>query len=193
MSISLVVGLGNPGAEYAATRHNLGWIVVEALARKHGLAWRRESAFESELARWAHPSGRVVWLAKPLTFVNESGQAAAAIARFHRIEAPDAAAVYDDLTIDAGRTKLSVTGSAGGHNGVASLLQHLGDGFARYRIGIGPKQPPEMDLKDYVLSRFSNEQLTIIEQKLPTYLEGLELLLERGVDPAMNQINRRDS
>jgi|SRR5580658_6248354 PTH1 family peptidyl-tRNA hydrolase len=192
MSISLVVGLGNPGAEYAGTRHNLGWIVVNALARRHGLAWKREAAFDSELARWAHPAGRIVWLAKPLTFVNESGTAAAAIAHFHRIAAADVAAVYDDLTMDAGRLKLTVAGSAGGHNGVASLLQHLGDGFARYRIGIGPKEPPEMDLKDYVLSRFSKDQLTIIEQKLPTYLEGLELLLERGADPAMNRINRRD-
>ena len=102
------------------------------------------------------------------------------------------AAVYDDCAIDCGRLKVSVTGSAGGHNGVASLLEHLGDGFVRYRLGIGPKQPPEMDLKDFVLSKFTPEQLVIIDQKLDHYVQGLELLLDRGADQAMNQLNRKD-
>jgi PTH1 family peptidyl-tRNA hydrolase len=192
MSIALVAGLGNPGREYAPTRHNLGWIVLEALARKHGLVWRSEPSFDAEVARWDLAPGRTCWLAKPLTFMNESGRAVGALARFYRMPPSAVAVVYDDCGIDCGRLKITVTGSAGGHNGVASLLEHLGDGFVRYRLGIGPKQPPEMDLKDYVLSKFSPEQLVIIDQKLDHYVQGLELLLARGADQAMNQLNRKD-
>jgi len=192
MSIALVAGLGNPGREYAPTRHNLGWIVLEALARKHGLVWRPQPSFDAEVARWDLAPGRTCWLAKPLTFMNESGRAIGALARFYRVPVAAIAAVYDDCAIECGRLKITVTGSAGGHNGVASLLEHLGDGFIRYRLGIGPKQPPEMDLKDYVLSKFSPEQLVIIEQKLDHYVQGLELLLARGADQAMNQLNRKD-
>jgi len=89
--------------------------------------------------------------------------------------------------------KVSVTGSAGGHNGVASLLEHLGDGFVRYRLGIGPKQPSQMDLKDFVLGKFTLEQQTIVDQKLDHYLSGLTLLLEQGADRAMNSLNRRET
>jgi PTH1 family peptidyl-tRNA hydrolase len=192
MSIALVAGLGNPGRDYAQTRHNLGWVVLEALAKKHGLGWRPQPAFEAEVARWDLAPGRTCWLAKPLTFMNESGRAIGALARFYRLPTTAIAAVYDDCAFDCGRLKITVNGSAGGHNGVASLLEHLGDGFIRYRLGIGPRQPPEMDLKDYVLSKFTPEQLVIIDQKLDHYVQGLELLLARGADQAMNQLNRKD-
>ena len=139
MSISLVAGLGNPGREYAATRHNLGWIVIEAYAAKLGLAWKKAPQFDAEVARWDRPGKPTVYLAKPLTFMNESGTSIGALARFYKIAPAAVVAIYDDLTIDLGLIKVSVTGSAGGHNGVASLLEHLGDGFVRYRIGIGPK------------------------------------------------------
>ena len=100
--------------------------------------------------------------------------------------------VYDDITINVGLVKISTKGSAGGHNGVTSLLEHLGDGFARYRLGIGPKQPAQMDLSDFVLGKFTLEQQTLLNQKLETNVQGLELLLSRGVEAAMNQLNRRD-
>jgi peptidyl-tRNA hydrolase, PTH1 family len=192
MSISLVAGLGNPGGEYEHSRHNLGWLVVDAYASKHGLTWKSAPPFESAVARRDLGPGRTLWLVKPQTYMNESGRAVSAFARYHRIEAPSVAAVYDDLAIDLGLVKVSVSGSAGGHNGVASLLEHLGGGFARLRLGIGPRQPPEMDLKDFVLARFTPEQLTIIKQKTETYVQDLELLLKGGPDQAMNQLNRRD-
>jgi PTH1 family peptidyl-tRNA hydrolase len=100
--------------------------------------------------------------------------------------------IYDDLNIDLGLVKVSVAGSAGGHNGVASLLEHLGDGFVRYRLGIGPKDPPQMDIKDFVLGKFSSIQHTLVTQQLDHYLAGLDLLLSRGAEAAMNQLNRRD-
>jgi PTH1 family peptidyl-tRNA hydrolase len=192
MSIMLVAGLGNPGREYEKTRHNLGFVVVDALAHKLGLTWKKQAQFKAETARWDRAPGQTVLLAKPLTFMNESGTALCALAGFHKLVPASIVAVYDDLTIDLGMVKISTTGSAGGHNGVASLLEHLGDGFIRYRIGLGPKQAPQMDLKDFVLGKFSPEQQTIVDQKLDYYLSGLTLLLESGVDRAMNSLNRRD-
>jgi PTH1 family peptidyl-tRNA hydrolase len=191
MSISLVAGLGNPGRDYEQTRHNLGWVVLDALAKKQGLAWKHAAQFEAEIARWDAPGG-TRWLVKPLTFMNASGRSVGTIARFYKIAPAEIAAVYDDLTIDLGLVKVTLTGSAGGHNGVSSLLDHVGDGFARYRLGIGPKEPAQMDMADFVLGKFTPDQQLIVTQKLDQYVTGLELLLARGVEPAMNQLNRRD-
>lgn len=192
MSISLVAGLGNPGREYAATRHNLGWIVIEAFAQKLGLSWKAAPQFDAEIARWDRPGKGTVYLAKPQTFMNDSGASLGALARFYKIAGSSIVAIYDDLTIELGLVKVSITGSAGGHNGVASLLEHIGDGFVRYRLGIGPKDPPQMDLKDFVLGKFTQPQHALVTQQLPHYLSGLELLLSRGPEAAMNQLNRRD-
>jgi PTH1 family peptidyl-tRNA hydrolase len=192
MSITLVAGLGNPGREYESTRHNLGWVVIEAFARKRALAWKKQPQFEAEVARWDAGPGRTIYLAKPQTFMNESGRALGALARFYKLLPASIVAIYDDLTIDLGLVKVSVTGSAGGHNGVASLLERFGDGFVRYRLGIGPKEPAQMDLKDFVLGKFTPSQHTLITQQLDRYLSGLDLLLSRGAEAAMNQLNRRD-
>jgi peptidyl-tRNA hydrolase, PTH1 family len=192
MFLSLVAGLGNPGRDYEPTRHNLGWVVLEALARKRGLGWKRSTQFDAEVARWDLGPGRTRWLMKPLTFMNESGRAVGAFARFYKIPPEAIVAVYDDLTIDLGLVKVTAAGSAGGHNGVASLLEHLGNGFVRYRLGIGPKDPPQMELTDFVLGKFTPAQQTLVNQKLDHYVEGLDLLLARGLEPAMNQLNRRD-
>ena len=192
MSISLVAGLGNPGRDYAATRHNLGWVVLDAFAAKAGLVWKTQSQFQADVARWDRPGQPTCYLAKPLTFMNESGVSVGALARFYKIPVTDIAAVYDDLTIDLGLVKVSVTGSAGGHNGVASLLEKVGDGFVRYRLGIGPKEPSQMDLKDFVLGKFTPTQQIVVTQQLAHYISGLDLLLSRGAEAAMNQLNRRD-
>lgn len=192
MFLSLVAGLGNPGRDYEQTRHNLGWVVLDAFVKKRGLAWKPAPQFEAEVARWDLGAGRTRWLVKPLTYMNESGRSVAALARYYKLEPESVAAVYDDLTIDLGLIKVTTSGSAGGHNGVASLLAHLGGGFVRYRLGIGPKQPPQMELADFVLGKFTPEQQTLVTQKLDHFVQGLDLLLSRGVEPAMNQLNRRD-
>ena len=193
MSISLVAGLGNPGREYEGTRHNLGWVVLDAFAQKLGLAWKTQPQFRASVARWDRPGQPACLLAKPLTFMNDSGVAISALARFYKLAPPAVAVIYDDLNIDLGLVKVAITGSAGGHNGVASLLEHLGNGFVRYRLGIGPKHPPQMDLKDFVLAQFSSAQNSVVEKKLPHYLTGLDLLLSSDVGRAMNQLNRRDT
>jgi len=192
MSVTLIAGLGNPGREYAATRHNLGFTVVEALAAAESLKWKKESRFEAETARWDPRPGVTRLLVKPQTFMNDSGRALRALLDFHKVSVSDLIVAYDDLTIDTGLVKVSVRGSAGGHNGVASLLEHIGSGFVRYRIGINAPRPPEMDIKDFVLGKFSTEQTTLIDQKLNTFVDGLRLLLNRGYTDAMNTLNRRE-
>ncbi len=193
MPVTLIAGLGNPGREYAGTRHNLGFVLVEALAAAEGLKWKQESRFESETARWDVRPGVTRLLVKPQTFMNESGRALRALLDFHKV-APDACIVaYDDLNIDLGLVKVSVSGSAGGHNGVASLLEHVGNGFVRYRLGVGGSRPAGMDLKDFVLGKFTPAESTLINQKLTSLVDGLRLLLSSGPAQAMNLLNRRDT
>ena len=192
MSVTLIAGLGNPGREYAATRHNLGYTVIDALAASEGLKWKKDSRFESETARWDVRPGVTRLLVKPQTFMNDSGRALRLLLDFHKVPVNELIVAYDDLTIDLGRVKVSVSGSAGGHNGVASMLEHLGNGFIRYRLGIGAPRPADMDLKDFVLGKFSTEQTTLIDQKLTTFVDGLRLLMNRGYADAMNILNRRD-
>jgi PTH1 family peptidyl-tRNA hydrolase len=192
MSISLLLGLGNPGREYADTRHNLGWRLLDALAVREGLSWKSQAAFAAETTRWDHPSGRPVLLAKPQTFMNESGETARLLTSYFKVPNAAVAVIYDDLTLDLGQVKVTERGSPGGHNGVADVLARLGEGFIRYRLGIGPKQPPEMDLKDFVLGKFTPEQQRRVEDQLPHFLSGLDLLLTSGTERAMNLLNRRD-
>jgi PTH1 family peptidyl-tRNA hydrolase len=192
MSVSLIAGLGNPGREYAGTRHNLGFIVVDALAAAEKLSWKHEPRFEADIARWNVRSGVTRWLVKPQTFMNDSGRALRRLLDFQKLPPGALAVAYDDLTIDAGLVKVSVRGSAGGHNGVASLLEHVGSGFIRYRLGIGAARPDGMDLKDFVLGKFSDEEKIIMQQQLTHFVAGLRLLIESGYDRAMNRLNRRD-
>jgi len=192
MSISLVAALGNPGREYEKSRHNLGWMVADEVARRAGFSWQTLARFEAEVGRWERPDG-AVWIVKPLSFMNESGGPVQAFARFHQIQPEGIAAMYDDVAIPLGLVKVSEAGGPGGHNGVASLLQHVGEGFVRYRLGIGPREPKEMDLKDFVLGRFNPDQLQTINQNLNAIIEGLDLLLSKGAAAAMNLLNRRES
>ena len=192
MSVTLIAGLGNPGREYAATRHNLGFTVIDALAAAEGLKWKSESRFESETARWDVRPGVTRLLVKPQTYMNDSGRALRLLLDFHKLPVDALTVAYDDLNIDVGLVKVSVTGSAGGHNGIASMLEHLGSGFVRYRLGIGAPRPADMDIKDFVLGKFSTEQNNVIDQKLTTFVDGLRLLMNRGYAEAMNILNRRD-
>lgn len=189
----MIVGLGNPGREYAATRHNVGFMVVDACAAAQRAEWGRRREFEADVARVRGPDAGDLFLLKPLTFMNESGRAVGAFCRFYKIEPPEVVVIYDEVQIPTGLAKLTVTGSAGGHNGIASLLEHVGDGFRRLRIGVGPRQPPQIDLKDYVLGQFTPEQLSLFQQHLPEFLAGLDLLITQGVPAAMNRINRRST
>jgi PTH1 family peptidyl-tRNA hydrolase len=187
----LIAGLGNPGREYADTRHNVGFVVVDAYAAAHGVAWSKRRELDSEVARVSRPGSPELFLLKPHTFMNGSGSAIGAFCRYHRIEPNEVVVVFDEMNLPIGETKLSVKGSAGGHNGLASVLEHLEGEFRRFRIGIGPKDPPQIELKDYVLGKLTPDQQFTIQKKTPEILESLDLLISQGVTLAMNRINRR--
>ncbi|MDD3181136.1 MAG: aminoacyl-tRNA hydrolase [Opitutaceae bacterium] len=193
MSITLIAGLGNPGREYRGTRHNLGFVVVDALAAAESLTWKKEPRFEAETARWtARRSGTTRLLVKPQTFMNGSGRSLRQLLDFHRVPVESLIVIHDDLTLEVGRVKVTVRGSAGGHNGIESLLEHVGSGFIRFRLGIGAPRPAGMDIKDFVLGKFSTDEQTIIDQQLKHFVTGLRLLIDSGYARAMNTLNRRD-
>jgi PTH1 family peptidyl-tRNA hydrolase len=188
MSIAVIAGLGNPGAEYARTRHNLGFWLVDALARETRAAFHPESRFQAEVAR-ADLEGRTIWLLKPLTFMNACGESVGPFLHFHKLPSSALVVVHDDITLPLGRLKISVRGSAGGHNGITSLLQHVGDDFTRVKLGIGGKAHPEMDLADHVLSRLTPDEEAALAARQPDFLRGLRLLAKDGPAAAMNAVN----
>jgi len=190
MSIAVIAGLGNPGSKYRNTRHNIGFALVDRLAAKHGATWKREARFEAEVAVVPH-DGRKLMLLKPQTFMNHSGRSLGAALRYRKLPPESMLVVYDDLTLDLGRSKLSVNGSAGGHNGIADLLEQVGPGFARFRIGIGAKPHKAMDLADYVLSSFDKDEETLLAARSADFIDQIHLVLNEGLEAAMNTINQR--
>jgi PTH1 family peptidyl-tRNA hydrolase len=190
MPIAVIAGLGNPGSKYRNTRHNIGYALVDQLATKYGATWKHEARFEAEVAVIQHDK-RKLMLLKPQTFMNASGRSLGTALRYRKLSAESLLVIYDDLTLDLGRIKLSVNGSAGGHNGIADILTQVGAGFARFRVGIGAKPHKEMDLADYVLSKFSKDEQTILADQSPIFLDHLHLILNDGIDSSMNIINQR--
>lgn len=190
MSIAVIVGLGNPGSEYCGTRHNIGFEVVDAFAHAHQCAWEKARKFKALVSK-AILCGTAVHLIKPQTYMNLSGQSLAAFSHFHKLVAANFLVVYDDISLETGRVKFSVSGSSGGHNGIENLLQTIGPGFSRYRIGIGAKAHPAMELSDHVLSRFNENERQLLNCRLSSYVGDLELILEGDVAKAMNHINQR--
>lgn len=154
----LIVGLGNIGKEYAATRHNIGFMVVEYLAEQMGFdVWTRKKDLDCSLTSGTFNGARVI-LAKPTTLMNNSGQSVQKIMNFYKIADKDVLVVHDELDIDFGKIRTNTGGSAAGHNGIKSLIQHIGQDFGRLRIGIGPKIPSQIDSADFVLAEFSSKQ-----------------------------------
>jgi PTH1 family peptidyl-tRNA hydrolase len=188
--MKLVVGLGNPGSRYRHTRHNLGFMVVDALAERWNVSvgGRR---LETELGSGTFAGERVV-LAKPQTFMNASGEAVGKLRRLHKLEPPEILAVYDDLDLPVGRVRLRADGGAGGHNGMASLISVLGKGFPRLRIGIG-RPPGGADPVGFVLEPFTETEVPIVRDALAHAVDGVESWLEHGVEQTMNRLNRKPS
>lgn len=188
----MVVGLGNPGRRYSGTRHNIGFEVLDRLARDEGLGFARESRWEAEVAR---VPGSGVLLVKPQTFMNLSGKAVGAIMRFHRYEAGNVFVVYDDVDLPLGQLRIREQGSAGGHNGVRSLIGTLGsDRFGRLKVGVdGVDVPrdPRVDLADYVLGKFDPREEPIVQNCLDRAVDAVRFALAHGVAAAMNVFNRK--
>ena len=194
-ALKLVVGLGNPGAKYARTRHNAGWWFVEALARRHGAEFRAESRHQGEVARLRMPlpGGAVseLWVLKPTTFMNKSGGAVASLAHFHRITPAEILIAHDELDLPSGTARLKLGGGHGGHNGLRDTSAALGPDYWRLRIGIG--HPGHKDLVlDYVLQRAAIEDERAIEVAVDRALDALPVLLEEGAEKAMTRLHTKD-
>jgi PTH1 family peptidyl-tRNA hydrolase len=188
----MIVGLGNPGPEHARDRHNIGFQVVDLLAERHGLAFNRyQKRARLAIGEISGPNGRVqrVLLAKPMTYMNLSGEAVGPLLRFYKIAPADLLVVYDDLDLPLGRIRLRPGGSSGGQKGVQSIIKHLGsEEFPRLRIGIG-RPPGKMDPAAYVLQPFSpeqEEQMVLVRQQA---VEAIETWLAHGIEVAMNRFN----
>lgn len=176
----LIVGLGNPGNKYEFTRHNVGFMAVDMLAKKWGISWQEKS----KLHGWV-TQGKDVVLLKPNTYMNDSGRAVQAVCHWFKIIPHQVLVIYDDLDLPFGKLRLRKNGSAGGHNGMKSIIQHFGtQEFPRLRLGIG--RPEVGDSAHYVLERFNSEQ----NEKLPSFLDQavqvIHLGMQQGLDRAMN-------
>ena len=184
----LVVGLGNPGREYARNRHNVGYLVADELARRHGGSWRTK--FSGQLAE-IRLDGHKVALLKPETFMNESGRAVSAAARFYKLEPDEVLVIHDEGDFDLGRLELKVGGGLGGHNGLRSIAQHLKtQDFLRLRIGVGrPDRGDRRPLADYVLSNF--EPHDDADALVARAADAVEQLDANGLERAQAAVNRR--
>ena len=186
MAFSIIIGLGNPGRQYEATRHNVGFMLLDRIATN-------ESATFESLAKWQAHVAKLrdgTLLVKPQTFMNASGMAVTRILRFHRRDATEVLVIYDDVSIPLGSLRFREKGSAGGHNGVKSLIQHLGsDVFARLKLGIGA--PRSGGMTGHVLGTFSSDERDALENMLATAVEAVQFARSQGIASAANRYHQK--
>jgi PTH1 family peptidyl-tRNA hydrolase len=186
--VKLVAGLGNPGGQYRGTRHNVGFEVVDLLARRHGLAFESAPA-DALLAKW-RTNDEVILVAKALTFMNLSGPPIAELVRYYRVSLADLLIVSDDVNLPLGRLRLRPGGSEGGHNGLRSVADALGTvDYPRLRIGVG-RGDAQRDLADHVLARFENDEQSGIEGAIARAADAVEAWSQQGFETVMNAYNR---
>jgi peptidyl-tRNA hydrolase, PTH1 family len=186
--VKLIVGVGNPGRKYDGTRHNVGFEVLDQLAGRHRLDWESAPA-EALIAKWRPVSAL---LAKPLTFVNLSGEAVGELMRFYKMALEDVLVVVDDVNLELGRLRIRPSGSAGGHNGLKSLIGVLGsEEFARLRIGVG-RGDARRDLADHVLSKFDPQERADVDAAIARSADAAELFVTDGIELVMNRFNRKE-
>lgn len=187
-NLHLIVGLGNPGAEYTRTRHNAGFLVVERLAERWRAGWTYEKKFNARVTRAEH-AGKHVLLCEPQTYMNSSGEAVAAVVDFYRVPAARLLVVVDDADLPFGELRLRPSGSSGGHHGLESIEQFLGTReYARQRIGIGRHEGPRQ-ITGHVLGRFSSTEAELIDKILTVASGQAEAWVDAGIQKAMSQFN----
>ena len=185
-SIRLVAGLGNAGAEYAGTRHNIGFMVADQLAAQFGSTWEKSTRWDALLAK----CGNVI-LAKPTSYMNRSGYPLLAVAQFYKIEPPEILVVLDDMALPLGRLRLRPSGGSGGHNGLESVIvQFSTEEIPRLRIGIG--EAPPAGSVDYVLSRFFEEEKSIVRSTIDRAAEAVKYAIDNNLISAMNIFNKAE-
>lgn len=191
--MKLILGLGNPDKEYEKTRHNIGFMIVDKLCHNlNGEDFQNKREFKADISQ-AVLKGEKIILAKPRTYMNNSGEAAAKIVQFYKILLENICVVYDDLDLPLGQIRLRQKGGAGTHNGMKSLIQHLGNGdFPRLRFGIesrGVTAPKNQETSSFVLSPFTQEEISLVDTQIQKTVEALKMYLEKGLEIAMNQYN----
>ncbi len=185
--MKIIAGLGNPTKQYEGTRHNVGFSVIYRLADKYNI--KMNIARHKALIGTGVIAGEKVMLVMPQTYMNLSGEAVGEIMRYYKAEPSDLIITYDDIDLDVGKLRIRAKGSAGGHNGMKSIIAHIGsEEFDRVRVGIGHK-PPEFDLADYVLSRFGKDELPLIRDAVDKAADAMEVIIRSGVEAAMNMYN----
>jgi peptidyl-tRNA hydrolase, PTH1 family len=191
--VKLIAGLGNPGAKYHETLHNVGFEVVNELARRHGVSFESAPA-EALIAKVRRPGETLeqgVLLVKPLTFMNLSGRAIGELQRYFKIDVDELLVIVDDVNLPAGQLRARPGGSAGGHNGLKSIIQSLGtDQFPRLRVGVG-RGDPRRDLSDHVLGRVTGELKETLATAVEAAAEAAEVFVTAGIGDVMNRFNRR--
>lgn len=184
----LVVGLGNPGTQYESTRHNMGFLAVDKLAQEENFRFSK-LRFKAWTATW-EIDGQKVLVMKPQTYMNLSGESVGEAARFYKIPPEHVLVISDDIDLPAGRLRIRPGGSAGGHNGLKNIIQHLGtDRFPRIKVGVGSPRPGEHDMVDWVMGKPMGEDRTAVEDALDRAGDAAKTLITEGIDRAMNRFN----
>jgi PTH1 family peptidyl-tRNA hydrolase len=185
---AIVVGLGNPGRQYEGTRHNIGWRALDAAAEAWG--GKIVKSKHKALTDTVTVNGKKVLLMKPQTFMNASGEAVGDAAKFYKVAPQNVIVLSDDIALAPGVLRIRKTGSAGGHNGLKSIIAHLGSqDFLRLRIGVGEKPHPEYDLADWVLGKFSPADNKVIDERMADIVAALELMIAGEPDKAISKYN----
>lgn len=185
----LIVGLGNPEPKYDNTRHNIGFAVVDELAKVWQMPLKENKRFQGLFSEGTSQGGQKVRLLKPLTYMNRSGQAVRAVTDWYKVESRSVLVIYDDMDLPVGRLRMRLSGSAGGHNGMKSIIAHLGSQeFSRLRLGIG-KSDGEKETINHVLGKFAPEEFKIMDEILYISLKAIELGLKEGIEQSMNRYN----
>lgn len=184
----LIVGLGNPGRQYENTRHNAGWLCMDMLSDRLGVKINKIK-FKSTVGE-ADIGGHRCLLMKPQTFMNLSGEAVGEACRFYKIPPEKVIVIFDDISLPCGGLRIRRKGSAGGHNGIKSIIQHLGsDNFPRIKLGVGAKPHEDYDLADYVLSAFSKDEIPQMKQAMENACDALDYLADGKIDEAMSKFS----
>jgi peptidyl-tRNA hydrolase, PTH1 family len=187
----LIVGLGNPEPKYDRTRHNIGFDAVDELAKSWGLSWKENKRFQGIIAEGASPFGDKIRLLKPLTYMNLSGQAVRAVTDWYKVTPRSILVIYDEMDLPVGRLRIRLSGSAGGHNGMKSIISHLGSqDFPRLRIGIG-KSTGDKQTISHVLGKFAPEENSVIKEVLQLSTNAIECSLKEGMEKAMSLYNSK--
>lgn len=185
----IIVGLGNPGSEYRGTRHNMGFLVIDELAEEYHISVDTKK-HKGLIGKGMIGSEKVV-LVKPQTYMNLSGECLREVKQFYKVDSEQILVIYDDISLTPGQLRIRKKGSAGGHNGIKSIIANLGtQEFPRVKVGVGEK-PPRMDLADYVLGHYQGEDKKKIEEGIKEAARAVRVLIEEGADAAMNQFNAK--